>query len=872
MTSNIAAAQVALRRFPAPYRAMLAISNDIDLTSIHRLRNVFRFVNTREDTPMGPGLGMDFANSMWMYKAPTEIPGFGRRFAHEIAYFADRSGNTVSPYADELVAYAKAGWIDTLHSYGNFTRASKTGETFERRHAERAINEMARRGIAPTIWTNHGDVDNRQNLGDAPHMQGADPSSPAYHADLIAAAGMKFIHWQKRQAFIGHSNILEPLTFADGQHMHGFPRFTTLLDNESALAQVLSAGGKGGRLKQDRPYAQVWAPMHLNHQVGAPVLDKLVEDGLFAVIGQHLGDQAPLPGFDANAITALKRLAYYQDRGLILIAATGRLLAYAANRASAKWRVASQNDGIVIDIETVANADSTTRPATRDDVDGFSFEAPVGARIAVAGRLLDTAEIERRPADVGEIISVRWPKHNAQDMTADFRQAQNYRAFAGFDVDASDETALATMSQKALAWMKAARDERFKDADKREAYAFDYSEERYSIGLPRYGDIMGQLGFTGRRKGLDIGSGAGHWVLAFAHLNGGAVGIEQRADFVEIANGAAKAVGYDDTAQSMVADARDLPFEDGAFDTVWSHGVIMFVEHDLAFQEMNRVSEPSAALYIGYTSLGHRLRVIESALTGAAPPARLGAMVHTLFSNSLYRAGIFHTPGNRVCCYSREALQQTAQFSGFVINAAPGIQDEAGLWRGHETTIDFLAKKMATPDERADRLLKGATDDAAIFSLINDATRFGAPEAALRLLDRAGLDPANADVRRYRTAALLKAGHLQAAQAMGDGLADGLLRAKLALDAGAWEAARTVLSGCEDTPGRRLLDIANLLFTDAANDAVAAADRAVEAWPDDLALWMARLRALDVAGETERLKAATADCLDRAAQTLKLEF
>lgn len=872
MTSNTAAAQVALRRFPAPYRAMLAISNDIDLTSIHRLRNVFRFVNTREDTPMGPGLGLEFANSMWMYKAPAEIPGFGRRFAHEIAYFADRSGDAVSPYADELVAYAKAGWIDTLHSYGNFTGASKTGEAFERRHAERAVNEMARRGIAPMVWTNHGDVDNRQNLGDAPHMQGAAPDSPAYHADLIADAGVKFVHWQRRQAFIGHSDILEPLTFADGQRMHGFPRYTTLLDDEVALAQVLSAGGKGGRLKQDRPYAQVWAPMHLNHQIGAPVLDRLVEDGLFAVIGQHLGDQAPLPGLDASAIAALQRLADYQDRGLILVTATGRLLAYAANRASAKWRVTSESDGLVIDIETVADAAGITRPATRDDVDGFSFDAPAGARLALAGRLLDPAEIERRPTDAGEIISIFWRPHHIHDLTAEFRKAKSFRTFAGFDVDQSDETALATMSQTALGWMASARDGRFKDADKREAYALDYSEERYSIGLPRYGDIMGQLGFTGRRKGLDIGSGAGHWVLAFAHLNGGAVGIEQRADFVEIANGAAKAVGYADTAQSMVADARDLPFEDGAFDTVWSHGVIMFVEHDLAFQEMNRVSEPSAALYIGYTSLGHRLRVMENALTGAAPPARLGAMIHTLFSNSLYRAGIFHTPGNRVRCYSREALQQTAQFSGFVINAAPGLQDEAGLWRGHETTIDFLAKKMARPDERAERLLRGAANDAAIFSLVGDATRFGAPEASLRLLEQAGLDPANPDVCRYRTAALLKAGHLEAAQTMGRDLADGLLQAKLALDGGAWEAARTSLSTSEDTPERRLLDIASLLFTDAAIDAVAAADRAVDAWPDDLALWMARLRALDVAGETERLKTAAADCLDRAAQKLKLEF
>ena len=872
MTANIAAAQVALRRFPAPYRAMLAISNDIDLTSIHRLRNVFRFVNTREETPMGPGLGLDFANSMWMYKAPAETPGFGRRFAHEIAYFADRSGDTISPYADELVAYAKAGWIDTLHSYGNFTRASKTGEAFERRHAERAVNEMARRGIAPTVWTNHGDVDNRQNLGDAPHMQGAVPDSPAYHADLIAAAGVSFVHWQRRQAYIGHSDILEPLSFADGRRMHGFPRFTTLVDDEAALAEVLSAGGRGGWWKPDGPYAQVWAPLHLNRQIGAPVLDQLVDEGLFAVIGQHFGDQSPLPGFDQGAIDALRRLADYQDRGLILVAATGRLLSYAANRASAEWRVEAGSDGIVIDIKTVSDADGRTRRATQADIDGFSFDAPTGACIAVAGRLLDSTEIERRPTDAGETVSVKWRPHEANDVTAAFRQVRRYREFAGFAVETEDSQSLATMGEKALAWMADARQGRFKHADKREAYALDYAEERYRIGLQRYGAIMGELGFTGRRRGLDIGSGAGHWALAFARLNGGAVGIEQRADFVEIANGAAAAAGFGAAAQSLQADARVLPFDDEAFDTVWSHGVLMFVEHDLAFQEINRVSEPAAALYVGYTSHGHRLRVIENALSGTAPWARLSAMAHTLFSNSVYRAGVYHTPANRVRCYSREDLQQTAQFSGFVINAAPGLQDEAGRWRDHETTIDFLAKKMSTPDERVDRLLHGAANDAAILMLAARATRFGAPETARRLLDQAALDPYRPDVRRARAAALIKAGHRQAATAQAQGLSDGMLQAVLAIDAGDWGTAKIALARSPDSPKRRLLEVASLLYSGAPAAAVIAADRALSDWQDNLALWMARLYALDVAGEKALLPAAAVECLNRAAKAQKLEF
>ena len=41
--------------------------------------------------------------------------------------------------ADELLAYARAGWIDTLHSYGDFSQAVQIGGGFTRDHAQHAI-------------------------------------------------------------------------------------------------------------------------------------------------------------------------------------------------------------------------------------------------------------------------------------------------------------------------------------------------------------------------------------------------------------------------------------------------------------------------------------------------------------------------------------------------------------------------------------------------------------------------------------------------------------------------------------------------------------------------------------------------------------
>src|SRR3954447_3168247 len=109
-----AAPDVALLRFPPPYRSMVAISTDIDHTTITSFRETHRFLNTVGETSMGPGLGLDIANSMWLY---TSRPRRGRPALHrEISYFAGSDWTRRSRVADELIAYAHAGWIDTLHS------------------------------------------------------------------------------------------------------------------------------------------------------------------------------------------------------------------------------------------------------------------------------------------------------------------------------------------------------------------------------------------------------------------------------------------------------------------------------------------------------------------------------------------------------------------------------------------------------------------------------------------------------------------------------------------------------------------------------------------------------------------------------------
>lgn len=861
---------VAMLRFPYPYRAMLAISNDIDVTSIHRMRSNFRLINTREDTPNGPGLGLDFADSFWMMSVYMSAA----RSAREVAYWSLKDKLEKTPFADELATYAKAGWLDTLHSYGNFTCASDVGLKFNRQHAEAAVEEMARLGVVAPVWTNHGDRDNRQNIGDPAFMQGDDPDSPAYHADLMFAAGVRFIDRPQQQSAMGLAEPLDVAKLADGQSIRRFPRMTLVADDDRARRKALSTGGRSRVNAAGRSFTTVWTANMLDDQLSARVLDHIVQNGLFLVAAQHLGAQGSLPNLDAPAIAALRRIASYQDDGRILVARTSRLLAYAANaRATEIHTLAATNGapGPVIDIASLADAAGSQHPPTLDDVRGFSFKSSPGARVALAGRAIDEAELRRTSTEDGqEIVAVAWHAADHTDLTAEFTTRRRYLDVPGYDVGPDETTRLNTLNGKALAWLETARETRFKDVDAQEKYALDYSVGRFELGLAHYGDVMGRLGFTGRRYGLDIGSGAGHWVHAFAALNEKAAGLEPRADFVEIANGVSDALGFGERALSVVGDGHALPYEDAAFDTVLSHGVIMFLEHDQAFLEMSRVLEPNGLAYVGYTALGHRLAMLDKIANGEGTAQLRRRTIALVFNQALHRIGLNVTPGGKARCFTREELQHVARYAGFSVVGAPRLQDLPQLWRGHEGTIDFLAKKAMSADERAQSIATAAADDDALIDAAQQATDYGAPLAAIKILDAGDLplNPQRPKATRTRIAAMLKAGRLKRndptiATMDGDRTPMAfLLRAKIAFNFSDWHGGLAHLERLDPTATSMTLAAAAKLNNGDAAAGRAAAMAAVEHHPDDFAARAALLRALEDMADETAMTAEVARFLD----------
>jgi SAM-dependent methyltransferase len=171
---------------------------------------------------------------------------------------------------------------------------------------------------------------------------------------------------------------------------------------------------------------------------------------------------------------------------------------------------------------------------------------------------------------------------------------------AGRPVEVSEP---AEITARAVGWLRrqhAARPAAVEEAHW--AYAIGYASDRYQVGLEHYRRLFDALGWSGKRRGLDIGSGAGHWALAFALDNCSADGIDPAAEFVELANSAAAAAGLAERVRHRVGRAEALDFPDGHFDAVWSSELMYGVDIEDAIAEVARILEPGGQFYCGYSA------------------------------------------------------------------------------------------------------------------------------------------------------------------------------------------------------------------------------------------------------------------------------
>jgi SAM-dependent methyltransferase len=127
---------------------------------------------------------------------------------------------------------------------------------------------------------------------------------------------------------------------------------------------------------------------------------------------------------------------------------------------------------------------------------------------------------------------------------------------------------------------------------------------RKQIGLHRHRAVADR--FRDPIPVLDLGCGIGRHVV-FAHQMGMlASGIELSEVAVELAKTWAREVGGDALAERIVqGDVRRLPWPDGAFDAVISHGVLDSMPAEVAeatLPEVARVLSPGGLFYVDLIS------------------------------------------------------------------------------------------------------------------------------------------------------------------------------------------------------------------------------------------------------------------------------
>lgn len=233
-----------IRPLPFPYRGAVAISNDAEYLDFDFFETLMRFLNTHQPTALGPGLGLRVTSSVFFFSARD----------YNFSYFAgDRPDAPRARVADRIDAYLRSGWIDTIHAYGDFDGVG--GCT--RDHAIAAFRALEKIGARPEVFSNHGGVENAQNVGaDAAYHRGDVLGDVAYHADLLTEHGVRYVWtdsqviseasatgWRsrlKRRTASAEGELLAPVRLQDGRELLGFRRFRGTGTYAPNLSSLLS--------------------------------------------------------------------------------------------------------------------------------------------------------------------------------------------------------------------------------------------------------------------------------------------------------------------------------------------------------------------------------------------------------------------------------------------------------------------------------------------------------------------------------------------------------------------------------------------------------------------------------------------------------
>ena len=405
--------EVALRKFPYPFNAAVAICSDIDNTkTLNRFLAIQEFLNTTNDTPTGPGIGLEIGNTFFPHSPDDSF-----------AYFSSRTEDR-----EVIECLIKSGFIDCIHSYGD--------GAYSRADALKTLDELERTGCKIDVWVDHARAPS--NFGtDVTPGRGDIVQSSIYHADVTLAYGIKFV-WKGRvssvvghgvpfsvgsfsrifdQAHPGHSLFNIAREFAKTLLAYfGTRRFSLLRSNELLQIATLKDGQQVFEFKRCNNH---WRGLSYGHDSAGlayvlrrKALDDLISSGGYMIVYTHIGvGPQHRPYLPPITQTALRGLADAYQSGDIYVTTTSRLLNYYLNRRYLQWSHEIDDEGCTrIAIRSVADPLFGSRLPTAEQLQGITFYVPDRHKVQVYLGDNQKIQIERNSADQTGRESVMIPR------------------------------------------------------------------------------------------------------------------------------------------------------------------------------------------------------------------------------------------------------------------------------------------------------------------------------------------------------------------------------------------------------------------------------------------------------------------------------
>ncbi len=395
--------KVALRKFPYPYKAAMTICSDIDETTTkEEFLEIQKFLNTKEETTMGQGVGLEIGNSFMMYAPP----------ACAFSYFSRNPGS-----AQVIKKFIKTGYIDFIHSYGEKT-------DFTRKDAIKAIEELNNNQCKVDVWIDHAKTPD--NLGDDHTFGlGDHPGSIAYHSDLTLAYGIKFVWLGRVTTVIGQSVPITLKTFSsvyDSRHtvdslknmvkefaknvlaVFGNRKYAMHKSYDLVRIAKLNDGQKVYEFLRFDNYwkgvAEGATSKRLAYVISKRTLDRLKKVNGYMIVYTHLGKNSDCSQVIAKETqTALRDLASEYERGNIYITTTSKLLNYYVNHKYLNWSYKTKDNEIIITISGVEDPVFGSFVPITEDLQGITFYVPDKDKTRIYINDKEIANIQRNPPD-----------------------------------------------------------------------------------------------------------------------------------------------------------------------------------------------------------------------------------------------------------------------------------------------------------------------------------------------------------------------------------------------------------------------------------------------------------------------------------------